>query len=89
MTDLRSGPACSMLCRASRTSRASELLWPLGKETESGCGRRKQEESREEEEAEEGLWKRETGLFDTDEMEDVEEEQVEVEDEGLAFCVGI
>lgn len=36
MTDLRSGPACSMLLSASRTSRVPELQWPLGKGSESG-----------------------------------------------------
>lgn len=36
-----------------------------------------------------GLEKREPMLFVTEEVEDVEEEQEEVEDEGLAFCVGI
>ena len=44
MTDLRSGPACSILFRASRTSRVPELQWPLGKDRGSDCGRRKGEE---------------------------------------------
>lgn len=107
MTDLRSGAACSMLLRASRTSRVPELQWPLCKDRLSVGGKKLAEEKRNEElenrDAEGGeLEKRdeeddggrtveegrrpaetcETRLFD---REDVEEEQEEVEDEGLAF----
>lgn len=79
-----------MLFRASRTLRAPELQWPLGRESDWGREKLagKQEGELENREEEDGLGKR-TRLFDTDEVEDVEEVQEEVEDEGLAFCVGI
>lgn len=111
MTDLRSGAACSMLLRASRTSRVPELQWPFCKDRLSVGEKKLEGEKRKEElenrDAEGGeLEKRdeegdggmtveegrrpaetcEARLFDID---DVEEEQEEVEDDGLAFCVGI
>lgn len=62
MTDLRSGPACSMLLSASRTSRAPELQWPLGKGRESDWRKlveKQGEEPENREEEEGGLEKRE------------------------------
>lgn len=44
MTVLRSGPACSMLFKASRTSRVVVLQWPLDKGRVSDWGRRYGEE---------------------------------------------
>lgn len=77
MTDLRSGPACSMLFRASRTSRAVALQWPLG----SGRGSELDSSGKEAGKCGEALENRED---EDDGLEKSEEDEGEEEEEEAA-----